>query len=301
MKATTTITNRLGLPEPIVEAIRNDDYDPGDSDFTVTELIGPARQAALVARHGVEEDASERIYSLLGQAVHSILERANVRSVVEKRLYHNVLGVRISGKFDHMALLDRGDGNVVLQDYKVASVWEYIFGLKDERVAQLNALAWLAELHGYRVTELEAVLVFRDWRKREAAFGARDGYPQQQVARVAVPRWPADQVHGYLRERVQAHLDARERALPDCTDAERWAKPTTYAVVKVGNKRASRVLDSELEAQRWGDANVKGRYEIQVRAGEQTRCALYCPVATRCEQWARLRPAVEELEEASGG
>ena len=72
------ITNNHNLPQSVVSAVSNDPYDRGGSDYTCTELISPVRQVMLRHRHGDEitEDASDRVWSLLGQAVHHILERA---------------------------------------------------------------------------------------------------------------------------------------------------------------------------------------------------------------------------------
>ena len=72
------ITNKAGLPEAIVQAVRADPYDKGAARFSVTELIGPPIIRLLHQQHDdeVEEDAADRIWSLFGSAVHGILERA---------------------------------------------------------------------------------------------------------------------------------------------------------------------------------------------------------------------------------
>jgi hypothetical protein len=72
------LSNRLNLPEPLVRAIANDSYNSGTSDFTATGLIKPSQMIALEKKHANEitEDASDLIYSLQGQSIHTILERA---------------------------------------------------------------------------------------------------------------------------------------------------------------------------------------------------------------------------------
>ena len=40
------ITNELGLPEPLVDAVRNDGYTKGNADFSVTGLISPLPEKA---------------------------------------------------------------------------------------------------------------------------------------------------------------------------------------------------------------------------------------------------------------
>jgi hypothetical protein len=65
-----------------------------------------------------------------------------------------------------------------------------------------------------------------------------------------------------------------------------WEKPTTYAVIKVGGKRAKSIHPTKAEAQADLDTAGKG-YEIQVRNGERTRCSSYCPVNQWCEQYQK--------------
>jgi hypothetical protein len=102
------ITNRLGLPRSIENAVRNDRYSKGDAHISVTGLIGPARKRALEIRHADEitEDVSERIWALMGQIAHGILERADDQGFCEERLFIERHGWRISGQFDRLCLED---------------------------------------------------------------------------------------------------------------------------------------------------------------------------------------------------
>jgi len=286
------ITNRAGLPEPLVAAVSNDPYDPGEAEFTVTELLSPPRQTQLIREHAGElsEDAADRIYALMGQVAHEILARAGENGIREERLSGRVevFGKHrtISGAFDHMALIEAGP-EMVLQDYKIASVWEAIFGVKPDRVAQLNALAWLAEQNGKRVDRLEVVFIFRDWQKSKAKRDSK--YPSQPALVYPVPFWNAARVEQELRRQMISHLAARE-ILPECTPDERWEAPESWAVYRNANKRASRVLDTEENAIRWAGANFKpnDRARIELRPGESRRCLDYCIALAVCEQGQAL-------------
>lgn len=102
------LSNKMGLPDALVRAIQNDGYNPGEkTDFSVTQLISSPRIRVLRKRHWheIEDDVSDRIYSLLGQSIHTILERAEVSAHVEERLYAEVDGMTISGQFDRMVLV----------------------------------------------------------------------------------------------------------------------------------------------------------------------------------------------------
>jgi hypothetical protein len=278
------ITNRAGLPAAIVEAVRNDPYDAGDCNISVTRLIGPPQIRILERRHADEltEDASDRIWSLVGQIGHKILERAEAEALAETRLFADAAGWTISGQFDRMVLLPDG----TLQDYKFTSVWAVVDGPKPEWEAQLNVLRWLADANGYPpIRGLQLVAILRDWSRGKARQGG--DYPQQQVKVLPVPLWPLEEAARYVRERVLLHQEAERCAaagepLPQCTDAERWARPTKYAVKKPGRKSAVRVLDAEGEAREIA-ATVPSGY-VETRHGESVRCADYCAVADFCAQ-----------------
>lgn len=301
------ITNILGLPEPIVEAVRNDPYNPGTGDITVTGLIAPPQIVTLQRQHDAElsEDASDRIYALMGQAIHAILERADISAITEERLYIEMDDWSLSGQFDRMALIR--DNDWVLQDYKVASVWEVIHGLKPDRVAQLNCLSFLARSNGYEVKRLQAILILRDWVKSKAKMIRADQYPATQVAVMDVPVWNSEECYKYMHGRIGLHRAARAGDIPDCTEEERWEQPTKYAVLKQGRKSALRVLDSPEAATQWcvekghaefstvGAVTLKKGLEIETRAGAARRCEDYCSVgrAGFCEQWNAIKAGRE--------
>ena len=72
------IANRANLPDAIVQAVINDPYDAGGCNISVTGLIGPPRIRMLSRAHWdkLQEDASDRIWALVGRIGHGILERA---------------------------------------------------------------------------------------------------------------------------------------------------------------------------------------------------------------------------------
>lgn len=275
------LTNNLNLPEPIVNAIKNDTYTPGPrADISVTQLLSPPRVVALRRTHKDEitEDASERIWSLLGQAIHTILERANATGIAERRLAVEVEGWIVSGAMDLVCK----DG--ILSDYKVTTAYKIKNGQAPiEFEQQLNCYAELMRANGERIEGLQIVAILRDWSKLEAARDA--GYPQSQVVIVPVPMWPAEKAQKYMRERVILHKQARVE-LPLCAADERWAKPDTFAVKKQGAARASRVYENEDEA--IAHARQDPALFVEKRIGESTRCKHYCAVARFCTQYAAI-------------
>jgi hypothetical protein len=284
------LTNRLNLPEPIVEAVRNDGYSRGDSDISVTSLLKPPQMTALEYFHEdeIEEDASDRIYSLLGQSIHTILERANQTGIAERRMSIEIEGWKVSGGMD-LVCKDR-----VLSDYKTVTVYKFKGGQAPiEYVQQLNCYAAILRAHGEEVKSAQIVAILRDWSKLEAR---RDpAYPQSQVIVVPVTLWPALEAQVFLRERVLAHQQAR-KTLPECSAEDRWERPTKYALMKQGGKRAVKLYDSQADA--LVHAATNPALYVQDRPGESIRCAAYCSVSKWCGQFNKKSAnQIQELEE----
>lgn len=308
-----TITNELQLPEPLVAAVRRDGYSKGECDFSTTELVGPPRIAQLKRkwRKSLTEDASDLIFSLLGRAVHTILEKsASDRYIVEHRYFAEHDGVTVGGQID---IYDTE--TAALQDWKLTSRWktadfEGKYPWSSLRcvpegigwVEQANINRLLMIRNGVEVRRMQYVAIYRDWSKLQAARSTE--YPSHQVETFGVPLWPIEKAEEYLSERIRVHVAARD-VLPMCTPEERWERPTEFAVMKPGNKRATKVCESEIEANQEAAAltvaateKAKGKktepYVVQTRPGESVRCLNYCPVVAFCSFGREL------LQKASG-
>jgi hypothetical protein len=288
------ITNKLGLPAAIVAAVTNDGYTKGDADISITGLLKPARVAGLEKQHAdeLEEDVSDRIFALLGQVTHSILERAALVAPTEgvnseKRLYVTVEGWRVSGQMDRVVILEG-----LLQDYKLVSIYKLKDGVPPEYEQQLNLYAELLRQNGQLVKKLQIVGIYRDWSK--SAADRDEEYPQSQVQVFTAPMWPQEKAQRFLRERVLAHQAARSGVLPLCSDEERWAKPPVYAVMQQGRKSAVKLCTSESEAM--GLVGSDSKRSVQFRPGKNTRCDSFCSVAKFCQQYQSMKKGDESNE-----
>ena len=274
-------TNHHNIDPAIAQAVMNDDYELV-GDISVTGLIRPPQIAALEARYGdqVEQDVSDGLWRLLGQSMHQVLQAGRLAGTIqEHRLVVEVNGWQVSGAFD----IYYEDSNTI-KDFKVTSVWSYIFGGRADWQAQVNLYAYLAEQNGIQVDELKIVMLLRDWNK--SGLQGNADYPPIPFVEVGVSKWPAEFTERYLEERVTLHQVAREGSYPPCTDEERWAQPETWAVQKVGAKRAWRVFKSMEDA-----VTLAGRasgYTVEHRPGKNVRCEGYCSVARFCEQAKEL-------------
>lgn len=268
----------MNLPQPLVDAVLNDSYDgPRDpNSISVTSLLKPPRMLALEKQYvnEIEEDASSRIWSLMGQVVHGILERADKTGVAERRLTIQVEGWTVSGAMDRYI-----DGT--LQDYKTVTAYKFKDGgVPIEYEQQLNIYSEILRQHGHPVNRAEIVGILRDWSKLEAR---RDpSYPQAQVLVRQVPLWPTERAQKFIRERVILHQQARV-TLPLCSAEDRWARPDKFAVMKAGAVRAVKLYDNRMDAENHAAENKA--YSVQVRPGENIRCENYCSVSAFCTQY----------------
>ena len=281
------VTNKHNLPQPIVRAVElsiRKPPKPGERIITVTGLIKPPRIVMLERLHWdeLEIDVMDSIWSLTGTALHKFLDDQDETAPVQEERFRTTRdGWVISGQIDRLS--EAG----VLQDYKTTSVWSAIYG-KPEWEDQLNLYAWLLRVHKYEVVGAEIIAFLRDWNRNGAL---KHDYPQNPCVTIPVILWPEVVVEHFVAIRL-GRLDAAMVSLPDCTAEERWAKPDTWAVVKAGNKRADRVLNSEREAMDFVFGKP-GKYEIQHRRGDSTRCRSYCSVSSVCSQWAKLKKELD--------
>lgn len=354
------MTNKNNLNEAIVRAVQRDWYSGTgeERDYSVTQLLNPVRIVHLMKRHKseIQEDVSDKLWLLMGSAMHAILERANENDVefqilsrtrnffnyihenpnmndeeimksfsemvfgggktkhiidliremtndrylVEKRFsYITKSGKSITGGID---LYDKKYKS--LQDWKLTSVYTWIYrnrkgGRKDDWTKQLNMYRFLMEKNGYPVDELQINLIFRDHQKSSAKYDRN--YPSE-VETVDIPIYGLDVVDAMIEEKtseLEYYKDKPESELPICTAEERWQGQDTWAVMKKGNKNATKVVFSwstaddfvKAEAEKAAmkskdyDATYKktlALYTITKRQAEPKRCLDYCPVKDFC-------------------
>jgi hypothetical protein len=279
------ITNKFNLPQPFVDLVSGDTYSKGESDITTTGLAQPPKIAELTRRHSNEitMDASEKVWTMMGTANHYVLEQIALRNperyVTEQRFYLDIDGVKLGGQID---LFDRE--TETLWDYKVSSVYKAMSDDKLEWTKQANVNKLLCEHNGFHPKKLAILLVMKDWKRKEAEFKA--DYPKCAIQEIPLPIWREEETLAYIKSRINLHNTAKlieeEDAIPVCTEEERWAKPTTWAVLKEkGAKRAVNGGLYELESEAIAHAKrISGA--VEKRDGSNPRCENYCQVRQWC-------------------
>lgn len=222
-------------------------------------------------------DVDDFIYSGFGTAWHSYMATyaAQVKSVTwysEQTLQLQCDDLILQGTLDL-----RSEAGAI-EDYKVTSSWAFVFG-KPEWEQQLNVYALLCEANGIPVTSLTINAFLRDWSERNAQQYA-PSYPDRPFYQMPLHLWPMEKRKAFIQDRLADH----RAGMRPCTPEERWQRDSTWAVVKAGQKKAMRVLNSEEEARAWISEHypTSAGISIQYRPGTCTRCERYCFVRSVC-------------------
>jgi hypothetical protein len=278
------ITNKQNLPAPVVALLTRNFYTKGASQYSVTELMSPPKIRRLREQFDdqIEVDVTSMLESQFGTFMHGKLEAKEIEGCInEERLFTDVNGMTISGQIDLQEELTSGIGVV---DYKFVKAWSVMMN-KTEWETQLNVYKWLVETVKHKkVVRLQVCAFIKDYSK----FETKDGYPEAKIVMIDIPMWDSVRAESYVRSRLEMHQNAKMahdfgEELQPCTDEERWAKETTYAVKREGRKTAIRVFKTIEEATELAE---KEKGYVETRAGEYTRCTgNYCQVAEWCEQY----------------
>ena len=284
------ITNNNQIPIPIYRAICQNWYSGANVQHfcSVTELLKPVKLFVLERRHRADltREASDLIWSLMGSAMHKVLEKSETKnSLNEERLFCELNGKIISGGID---LYEDG----VISDFKFTSVWSFIYASgKREWEEQLNLYAYLYQTAGFEVKKLQIIAIFRDWSASKGRF--EKSYPNQ-VEIIPIRKWSTDQCEHFIRQKLfqlEMALRVPDDAIQECSQKDRWQDDDVFAVMKKGNKRAVKLCQSEKQARIFIDSNKdKAKLSIELRQSIPRRCEDYCPVNLYCHFYRELHP-----------
>lgn len=303
------ITNNLGLPDAFVRAASTGAFPPKLWRHRVSQLTGSAKVRWFELTHWdeLESDASERLWSVMGSALHHVLhQHCGSNEIAEERLtyMHKIddQDVAISGQADLLTQI--GPDSYRITDWKFCKIAALSYD-KTSWLMQLRCYAWLYSLMGFPVKEAELVLILRNREAFKAIY--TPDYPQSDIVRYPVDLWDFSTVESWSREMSHRLVvadklvvaGANEEDLPLCTDEERWYSPSRWAVKKARATRASRVFRDEAEAVAYMASRGKpDEYGIDFRPGRSTKCH-WCAARSICQQWAaqKVLEAVDSTDE----
>ncbi len=281
------ITNKLGLPKPLVDMAQSDyKYEP--NEYRVTSLLKGIRETILERRYHdkIERDVSDMIWLLFGTAVHSVLEKHQEgdNEIKEARLKIPIGVYILSGQFD----LYNAETKTIT-DYKTCSVQKVIRGEYEDWRKQLLIYSYMLQSIRFPVEKAEIIALMKDHSKFQAKIKA--DYPKQPVRKITFTFTEKDfaEIESWLHQRFEEIAIAEklpDDELPLCTPEERYNSGDKFAVMRKGRKTALRVLDSYEKAEKWMEYN--GGDYIEVRKGEDKKCQDYCSVCEFCNYYKEV-------------
>ena len=321
-------TNRFGLPEPVVRALTTNEYER-HGDFSVTELINPPRVTQLRRRYDdkVIEDVIDRFYSLLGNAMHYVMEKAKMLgAIVEQRFVFpfDVDGVTYQVSMASDYVWPYKENTYQMLDFKCTSIYAVKRGAKPDWVKQMNIYRYGFVNHqGYSLDSMQIIPFLRDWSYTECHVKKTHDYPVCQTPPIDIYIWKDDVTEEYLTDRIRLHVAARtqtDEELPECTMEERWATPDLWAVIGENGKalqghakfrseqdaidaKAQKVAKAYEKIDYAKQEGTKDKYRkiamalekalvIEFRPGKSTRCERYCEVKAFCSQFRSMYPDI---------
>jgi len=238
------LTNKFGFPEPLLRALSYDGYEKRGF-ISTTALIDSPKVRILRNNTEYYEDVSDLIWSVRGNAMHVVLERAaemidkfdkengllSPRYESEIKLDYKMLGkhltpaetddgIHLTGTFDLMHIASP----VTLFDYKDTSVWKVIKCKKtiDERGATVyqagpeDVKDWAKQTNIYRyiiwktrgiiVEKINIIVFLKDWKQSEAY---KEDYPAKPVIIVSIPIYNFESVERFIEKRLELHHGAQ--------------------------------------------------------------------------------------------
>lgn len=307
--------NQHNIPLSLAVWLAHDDYDYNPDPFTIsaTTLLKPVKQIILASRVLVAqqlEDISNRIASKMGSSIHEGIEYAwkdnpqksltslgypkkvidavvvnpdpsedladKIPVYMEQRIEKKLGKWTITGKFDFLA-----EGE--LEDFKSTSVYAYMHSDKDEDYTMQGSIYRWIDPNLITSDYMSIRFIFTDWQKAQTY--SDPNYPKLKIASKRFQLKSKSQTRDFIKDKV-IHLEKLwnepENKLPRCTDKELWRSPTVWKYYgKADAKRASKVFDNPMEANRW--RADKGKGEVREVKGEVKACK-WCPAITECKQ-----------------
>jgi hypothetical protein len=262
------------LPDPLMRALTNSKYDAGETDFSVTTLISPPQRTYLATIGEKIENVYSSFHALLGSGVHAIIE-GNVNEeageIAEKRYFMQRQGYSISGQVDYYK-----DG--VITDWKITGGIQE--DMKPEHFQQVQMNGYLAEENGLKVELVSVVYYQRDWRYMISKF--QPDYPKNPVT-VFVAPYDRALAESLFEEKIKEHSNAFSGNPRNCTEDEKWQSPPTFAVMKPGASRASKVFSNLNDAEEY----KKDGQIIETRKSERVYCSNFCGFSHLCKQYEK--------------
>lgn len=290
------VTNKYGLPQALVDFIKESRFKHTEKHYSVTTILNPTRNILLNRRHEdeIEIDASSCVIQLLGTATHSLLEKFDKTGNAEIYLKQEITdGYYLTGKCDLY-----NEETFSIEDYKTANVWKVKFQDFEDWRMQGLMYAWLLRRQGKHVARLKFHAILKDWTARELRLAKMksEWYPETPVYTwiYEISEFDMREIECFIHQKfgeIQIAELLTDDELPDCGKEDTWYTGDKYAVYKDDKAvKAVRVLDTEEEAKDYIENKMSGKGIIKFRKGEYRRCQDYCECCKFCKYYQERKP-----------
>jgi hypothetical protein len=283
-------SNRHKLSDVLVEMLMQDDYDYNEDPktFSASELIDDPHRIKLmsITDAEVELDVLDRFKLIQGNLIHNTLEKIArqypERYICEERFSWVFDDITITGKID---LYDRQLKEI--QDYKSTTKYKVSYGKYDEKwEEQTNIYAYLLRKHGYEVNAITVFPMIRDLHKKDQYDSA---FPKTDIFPIDIPLWDMEKTELFIKEKIAGILNVGNSTA--CSKKNRWATDTKYKVFKKGNKQATKVCNSPMDAAEFKNTHKFAKEMfVQEVPGQDNRCMECCIANKFCSYYQETYP-----------
>jgi hypothetical protein len=312
--------NVQAVPLSMQIFLATDYYDYNDNPKTIsaTSLIKPLRQLILGSRVKPEDasvDLVQMVASRIGTAIHngiehawthnykqamkdlgypqSVIDRIVINKPIdevtendfpiyfEQRSEKEILGYKISGKFDFIA-----EG--VVEDFKSTSVYTHINSTNDDKYRLQGSIYRWLNPRLITSNQMAIQFIFTDWSSARAK--TDNGYPQSRIHRKTFDLLSLEETENFIKNKlltIQEYWDKPENEIPECTDEDLWRSGPVYKYYKNPEKlqRSTKNFDSKQEA--YVFMSQQGTGTVIEKPGQVTACR-YCSGFSICSQKDKL-------------
>ena len=283
------LTNKQNLPQAIVNIVKKTTYPPKPKRYGITTLLKGDTEIILTKRFhkDIIEDVSDDIWALFGTMFHEYISNHDTTGFSEYKVEIPVSKSVVVGVID---FYDKKNNEIT--DYKTTTVWKITFKDYEDWRNQLLGYCWaLWKKSKGKIVCLKGTIIaiLRDWQKSKAIQGGN--YPKSNVVKVNFDFTIDDLIEfdNFITSKVKRLENQKywqTKALKECSEKEKWTTPTTYAIYKNDNKTATKVCESESEANNVYESlqenDPKNKYTIVERKGQDKKCIEYCRVRFFC-------------------
>jgi hypothetical protein len=300
------IINDCSLPLPILKAMENNKYNPGNTDYSPSSITLGAKEYWGKRLYGkaCNTRASSIWASFTGTLMHLGLEellKDEVNVLREIHIEHNwnekAQGEKletdriVGGTVDLLWKLD--NGKHILFDYKTMSTASIISDDKiKEWTFKANFYRWLLENAGYKIESLIYIPIFKDWTATKAMRSR--SVEDIPCPSITLEKWDRAKIEQEIYDRIieiEQYRGKDFKDIPYCNPEQRWEKPPVFKVCKeengkVGNALPNCTFETMEEAESIRDeriASLKPKdthtYIVKKAGGDPVKCNNWCSLS----------------------